>query len=110
MAKLIVKSAKFGIVVKELDTADYKDRAALFRDLSRAIPEADWWEERQSDVNVSRRGMIIIENRGLRIEDRHLQEGINRRLTQISADKDSEISPQRRRVKPKIGRQRSEIS
>ncbi len=110
MAKLIVKSAKFGIVVKELDTANYKDRADLFRDLSQAIPEADWWEERHDDVNVSRRRMIIIENRGLRIEDRHLKEGINRRLTQISADKDSEISPQRRRVKPKIGRQRSEIS
>jgi len=54
MAKLIVKSAKFGIVVKELDTADYKDRAALFRDLSRAIPEADWWEERHDGVNLSR--------------------------------------------------------
>jgi len=51
MAKVVVKSAQFGIVVKELDTADYKDRAALFRDLSRAIPEADWWEERQDDVN-----------------------------------------------------------
>jgi len=54
MAKLMVKSAKFGIVVKELDTANYKDRAALFRDLSRAIPEADWWEERQDGVNLSR--------------------------------------------------------
>jgi len=54
MAKLVVKSAKFGIVVKELDTADYKDRAALFRDLSRAIPEADWWEERHDGVNFPR--------------------------------------------------------
>ncbi len=54
MAKVFVKSAKFGIVVKELDTAVYKDRAALFRDLSRAIPEADWWEERQDGVNLSR--------------------------------------------------------
>jgi len=51
MAKLIVKSAKFGIVVKELDTADYKDKRALFRDLSRAIPEADWWEEQHDGVN-----------------------------------------------------------
>jgi len=54
MAKVVVKSAKFGIVVKELDTADYKDRAALFRDLSRAIPEADWWEERDDGDNFSR--------------------------------------------------------
>ena len=51
MAKLVVKSAKFGIVVKELDTADYKDKATLFRDLSRAIPEADWWEEQHDGVN-----------------------------------------------------------
>jgi len=51
MAKLVVKSAKFGIVVKELDTADYKDKRALFRDLSRAIPEADWWEEQHGGVN-----------------------------------------------------------
>jgi len=54
MAKLIVKSAKFGIVVKELDTTDYKDKRALFRDLSRAIPEADWWEERHDGVNFPR--------------------------------------------------------
>ena len=82
--------------------------------------------------------MIIIENRGLRTEDRPLKEGINRRLTekdysregakdakfgentltadlrrltQMDTNKDSSrISPQRRRVKPKIGRQRSEIS
>ena len=54
MAKLIVKSAKFGIVVKELDTSDYKDKRALFRDLSRAIPEADWWEEQHDGVNVPR--------------------------------------------------------
>ncbi len=51
MAKLIVKSAKLGIVVKEMDTADYKDKRALFRDLSRAIPEADWWEEQHDGVN-----------------------------------------------------------
>ncbi len=51
MAKLVVKSAKFGIVVKELDTSDYKDKRALFRDLSRAIPEADWWEEQHDGVN-----------------------------------------------------------
>ncbi len=51
MSKLIVKSSKFVIVVNELDTADYLDRAALFRDLSRAIPEADWWEERHDGVN-----------------------------------------------------------
>ncbi len=54
MAKLVVKSAKFGIVVKELDTSDYKDKRALFRDLSRAIPEADWWEEQHDGVNFPR--------------------------------------------------------
>jgi len=33
-------------------------------------------------------GRIIIENRGLRIEDRHLKEGINRRPTLTYADED----------------------
>ncbi len=46
MAKIVVKSAKFGIVVKELDTANYQDRAVLIRDLLQAIPDADWFEER----------------------------------------------------------------
>ncbi len=46
MAKIIVKSAKFGIVVKELDTADYHDGADLIQDLLQAIPEADWFEAR----------------------------------------------------------------
>ncbi len=46
MAKIIVKSAKFGIVVKELDTANYQDRAVLIRDLLQAIPDADWFEKR----------------------------------------------------------------
>ncbi len=45
MAKIIVKSAKFGIVVKELDTADYHDGADLIQDLLQAIPDADWFEE-----------------------------------------------------------------
>ncbi len=44
MAKIVVKSAKFGIVVKELDTADYHDGADLIQDLLQAIPEADWFE------------------------------------------------------------------
>ncbi len=44
MAKIIVKSAKFGIVVKELDTARYKDEMALVQDLLQAIPDADWFE------------------------------------------------------------------
>ncbi len=49
MAKIIVKSAKFGIVVKELDTADYHDGAVLIRDLLQAIPDADWFEARLDD-------------------------------------------------------------
>ncbi len=44
MAKIIVKSAKFGIVVKELDTTSYKDEMALVQDLLQAIPDADWFE------------------------------------------------------------------
>ncbi len=56
MAKIVVKSAKFGIVVKELDTADYHDGAVLIRDLLQAIPDADWFEERSGnngDSNIS---------------------------------------------------------
>ena len=56
MAKIVVKSAKFGIVVKELDTANYQDRAVLIRDLLQAIPDADWFEERSGnngDSNIS---------------------------------------------------------
>ncbi len=56
MAKIVVKSAKFGIVVKELDTADYHDGADLIQDLLQAIPDADWFEERSSnngDSNIS---------------------------------------------------------
>ena len=48
MAKIIVKSAKFGIVVKELDTATYKDEMALVQDLLQAIPDADWFEENRT--------------------------------------------------------------
>ena len=44
MAMIIVKSAKFGIVVKELDTTSYKDKMALVQDLLQAIPDADWFE------------------------------------------------------------------
>ena len=56
MAKIVVKSAKFGIVVKELDTADYHDGADLIQDLFQAIPEADWFEEKSGnngDSNIS---------------------------------------------------------
>ncbi len=56
MAKIVVKSAKFGIVVKELDTANYQDRAVLIRDLLKAVPDADWFEERSTnngDSNIS---------------------------------------------------------
>jgi len=44
MALIVVKSAKFGIVVKELDTANYQDGAVLIQDLLQAIPDADWFE------------------------------------------------------------------
>jgi len=50
MAKIVVKSAKFGIVVKELDTANYQDSAVLIRDLLQAIPDADWFEERSWQI------------------------------------------------------------
>ena len=42
MAKIVVKSAKFGIVVKELNTAKYQDGAVLIWDLLQAAPDADW--------------------------------------------------------------------
>jgi len=56
MAKIVVKSTKFGIVVKELDTTNYQDMAVLIRDLLQAIPDADWFEERtgnNGDSNIS---------------------------------------------------------
>ncbi len=56
MAKIVVKSAKLGIVVKELDTAKYQDWADLIWDLLQAIPDADWFEERlgnNGDSNIS---------------------------------------------------------
>ena len=43
MANIVVKSAKFGIVVKELDSRDYEDEALLLHDILRAIPDADWF-------------------------------------------------------------------
>ncbi len=61
MAKIVVKSAKFGIVVKELDTANYHDGADLIQDLLKAIPDADWFEERSGnngDSNISSPGSI----------------------------------------------------
>ena len=54
MAKIVVKSGKFGIVVKELDTTLYQDGAVLIRDLLQAIPDADWFEGKQNgDVSGS---------------------------------------------------------
>ncbi len=56
MAKIVIKSTILGIVVKELDTGNYQDRAVLIRDLLQAIPAADWFEERSGnngDSNVS---------------------------------------------------------
>ena len=49
MAKIVVKSGKFGIVVKELDTSNYQDRTRLIHDLFQAIPDADWFEEKDGD-------------------------------------------------------------
>jgi len=49
MAKIVVKSGKFGIVVKELDTSNYQDGTDLIRDLFQAIPDADWFEEKNGD-------------------------------------------------------------
>ncbi len=53
MAKIIVKSAKFGIVVKELDTASYKDEMALVQDLLQAIPDADWFERKSNGDGIN---------------------------------------------------------
>ena len=51
MANIIVKSAKFGIVVKELNTQDYKDETLLINDILRAIPDADWFEGEEKNGN-----------------------------------------------------------
>ncbi len=53
MAKIVVKSAKLGIVVKELNTADYQDRAVLIRELLQTIPDADWFEEKLNGDNAA---------------------------------------------------------
>ena len=53
MAKIVVKSAKFGIVIKEFDTTDYQDGEVLIRDLFQAIPDADWFEERPGNNGTS---------------------------------------------------------
>lgn len=45
MASIVVKSAKFGIVVKELDSRDYEDETQLINNILRAIPDADWFEK-----------------------------------------------------------------
>ncbi len=44
MAKIVVKSGKLGIVVKELDTTNYQDEIVLIQDLLQAIPDADWFD------------------------------------------------------------------
>lgn len=49
VANIVVKSAKFGIVVKELDTRDYEDKTRLIGDILRAIPDADWFEATDSE-------------------------------------------------------------
>ena len=42
-ANIIVKSAKFGIVVKELNTQDYKDKTLLINDILWVMLEGDWY-------------------------------------------------------------------
>ncbi len=64
MAKIIVKSAKFGIVVKELDTASYKDEIALVQDLLQAIPDADWFEGKSNGDSVSLKFTTAINGKG----------------------------------------------
>ncbi len=51
MANIVVKSGKLGIVVKELNTRDYKDETLLINDILRSIPEADGLEEGE-DANT----------------------------------------------------------
>ncbi len=48
MAKIVIKSGKFGIVVKELDTSSYQDEMLLIQDLLQAIPDADWFDGRRN--------------------------------------------------------------
>jgi len=50
VANIVVKSGKLGIVVKELNTRDYKDETLLINDILRSIPDADWLEE-EKDAN-----------------------------------------------------------
>ena len=64
MAKIIVKSAKFGIVVKELDTASYKDEMALVQDLLQAIPDADWFEGKLNGDGASLKFTTAINGKG----------------------------------------------
>ncbi len=64
MAKIVVKSAKFGIVVKELDTASYKDEMALVQDLLQAIPDADWFEGRRNGDGASLKFTTPINGKG----------------------------------------------
>ncbi len=52
MAKIVIKSAKFGIVVNELDTHNYNDATLLMNDLVQAIPVADWFEEKDESVGL----------------------------------------------------------
>ncbi len=55
MANIVVKSAKFGIVVKELNTEDYKDGTLLSNDILQAIPDADWFDGEEKDANSGAR-------------------------------------------------------
>ncbi len=59
MAKIVIKSAKFGIVVKELDTHNYNDATLLMNDLVQAIPEADWFEEKDESLGSEPRRLNL---------------------------------------------------
>ncbi len=51
MAKIIIKSAIYSIVTKELDTDNYKGTLQLMDDIVRAIRRADWFEEKDEPTN-----------------------------------------------------------
>ncbi len=58
MAKIVVKSAKFGIVAKELDTASYQDEKVLIQALLQAIPDAEGEGKTMNDRNDKKEYLI----------------------------------------------------
>ena len=50
MAAIVIKSKKFGIVVKEIDSERYKDNPqGLLKRILRSIPDADWFDTEKMD-------------------------------------------------------------